>query len=560
MTKQAIRCSVIFFKILIFIFIAGFEDKLSAAPDPKGKAKAEILVLHSFPPDARCKHCAADGISERFRNSDFPNARIRHEYLDPREGLTNSYMDGFAERLRNLYSSGYDPGVIITCGENAYLFFTTRRRELFPKVPLVFCGLNDFNKDIAAGANRPLTGSVERGHIIDTVREACRIHPGTEELYVICDNKLPVSRTVLKEAVKQLAPMRSSLKIHYWFDQSFETLINNAANIGRDGVILLLTYNQDSNGRSLSNDHVLKKLREATTAPIYSIYRNYSGNGVVGGKFLDASVSGRLAAEQAICILSGGDAKNIPVIDPVPASLIFDWRELERFSIPSALLPPDSIIINQPENTSKYMRWLPIAALLILVQSGFIIALLFISRRQSRLRYELSASERQWRSLTENLPDIIFRIDRQGHYQYINGAVERTFKIKAEDLIGKTARQLKLPEAEQSRENNEVLSVFRDGKMRTRVDEQRTSNGMLIMESRFVPEHDEGGHIVNVLGISRDITEQKLASRELSLRQFILENSHVGILILRHDGSIYFSNQAAELLLDYPHEQLDDKM
>lgn len=560
MTRQAIRCSAIFFKILIFIFIAGFEDKLSAAPDPKGKAQAEVLVLHSFPPGVRWMHCAADGISERFKNSDFSNARIRYEYLDLREGLTNTYMDRFAERLRHLYPSGYDPGVIITCGENAYSFFTTRRRELFPGVPLVFCGLNDFNKDVAAEANRPLTGSVERGHIIDTVKEACRIHPGTEELYVICDNKLPASRSVLKEAVKQLAPMRSTLKIHYWFDQSFEALLDNAANIGREGVILLLTYNQDGNGRSLPDDSVLKKLREVATVPIYSIYRNYSGDGIVGGKFMDASASGRLAAEQAIRILSGGDAGDIPIIDPAPASMVFDWRELERFSVPSALLPPESVIINRPEDASEYMRWLPIAALLILLQSGFIIALLFISRRQSRLRHELSVSERQWRSLTENLPDIIFRIDRQGHYRYINGAVERTFKIKAEDLIGKTARQLKLPETERTQENNEVLSVFRDGKMRTRVDEQRTSNGMLIMESRFVPEHDDGGHIVNVLGISRDVTEQKQASRELSLRQFILENSHVGILILRHDGSVYFSNQAAELLLDHSHEQLDDKM
>jgi PAS domain S-box-containing protein len=560
MTRQSIRCFAIFFKILIFIFIAGLEDKLNAASSSKDKTQAEVLVLHSFSSGSRWDSCFADGISERFRNSDFPNARIRHEYLDPREGFTNTYMDRFAEQLRNLYSSGSPPRVIITCGENAYSFFTTRRRELFPGVPLVFCGLNDFNKDVITEIDRPFTGLVERGHIIDTVREAYRIHPGTEELYVICDNKLPASRAILKEAVKQLAPMRSTLKIHYWFDQSFETLISNAANIGRDGIILLLTYNQDCNGRSLPDDYVLKKLQEATTAPIYSIFRNYSGKGIVGGKFMDASASGRLAAELAIRILSGGDAKDIPIIDPAPALFVFDWRELERFSVSSALLPPDSVIINQPENASKYMRWLPVAALLILVQSGFIIALLFISRRQNRLRRELSASERQWRSLTENMPDIIFRIDRQGHYRYINGAVERTFKIKAEDLIGKTARQLKLPESERTQENNEVLSVFRDGKMRTRVDEQRTSNGMLIMESRFVPEHDDGGHIVNVLGISRDITEQKLASRELSLRQFILENSHVGILILRHDGSIYFSNQAAELLLDYSHEQLDDKM
>jgi len=54
--------------------------------------------------------------------------------------------------------------------------------------------------------------------------------------------------------------------------------------------------------------------------------------------------------------------------------------------------------------------------------------------------------EQEFRALVENAPDMIARFDRQLRYLYVNPAVERVTGIPPEECIGKTNRELNMPE------------------------------------------------------------------------------------------------------------------
>ncbi|RDK02409.1 sensor domain-containing protein [Paraburkholderia lacunae] len=138
--------------------------------------------------------------------------------------------------------------------------------------------------------------------------------------------------------------------------------------------------------------------------------------------------------------------------------------------------------------------------------------------RHSGMRETLAASERQFRSLAENLPDNIARWDCLGHYLYINPTHERTLRRPAAEVIGTRipashdhvvaaiARVVATGEAQPF-----VRQTVRDEKGEARVH-----------EVSLIPERDAEGQIVSVLGIGRDVTRQAQTEDALaaSERQF----------------------------------------
>ena len=76
---------------------------------------------------------------------------------------------------------------------------------------------------------------------------------------------------------------------------------------------------------------------------------------------------------------------------------------------------------------------------------------------------ELQESERRYRSLAENDPDIIQRFDRDLRRLYVNPAFEPATGVSAQAALGKTDRELELPEHLIPFWEQAVRTVFRTG-------------------------------------------------------------------------------------------------
>jgi PAS domain-containing protein len=70
--------------------------------------------------------------------------------------------------------------------------------------------------------------------------------------------------------------------------------------------------------------------------------------------------------------------------------------------------------------------------------------------------------EALYRNLIQTTPHLVFMLDAQGRYQYVNETASRMFGVPQEDLIGKSQEELYAPE--RARRNLEALALvcFRD--------------------------------------------------------------------------------------------------
>jgi diguanylate cyclase (GGDEF)-like protein/PAS domain S-box-containing protein len=134
---------------------------------------------------------------------------------------------------------------------------------------------------------------------------------------------------------------------------------------------------------------------------------------------------------------------------------------------------------------------------------------------------EDAAQERKLlQTLVDNLPDRIYVKDRQGRFLLQNAENVKAHGARSpEELLGKTIYDL-YPREVAERIQAEDNSIFESGRQlvnRERATTDASGNSRWQLTSK-VPLRDDAGNIVALVGVNRDITEQKLAS------QFLLDS------------------------------------
>ncbi len=131
---------------------------------------------------------------------------------------------------------------------------------------------------------------------------------------------------------------------------------------------------------------------------------------------------------------------------------------------------------------------------------------------------EVYRRERAFRALAENIPDVVVRFDRELRRIYANPAIERFVGRPRSAVIGKTNRELGMPEAIADFLDGQLSEALATGQSRKFEVTLPTPNDPRFVEANLVPETGPTGQVETVLGISRDITERKRA--EETLREY----------------------------------------
>jgi PAS domain S-box-containing protein len=123
--------------------------------------------------------------------------------------------------------------------------------------------------------------------------------------------------------------------------------------------------------------------------------------------------------------------------------------------------------------------------------------------------------ERHFRTLVENSPDMITRFDHECRILYANPAAVKEQGVEAGALLGKTHRQLGLPEKMVAKSEATIRRVFETGEEQVFEMAVSRPEGMKHYLARGVPEYGEDGAIESALFIHRDITANKTAESAL---------------------------------------------
>jgi PAS domain S-box-containing protein len=165
-----------------------------------------------------------------------------------------------------------------------------------------------------------------------------------------------------------------------------------------------------------------------------------------------------------------------------------------------------------------------------------------------RAEEALAQSEYRYRTLTESAQDVIFILNHDLVFTFVNhfGAVQ--VGKTPEEFIGMPLRALFPPQTFE-RMNAVIHDVFEKGKPQRVEIEIPLLSSVMWHDSFIVPMRDKEGNVSSVLGISRDITARKHMENALreSVENFkaLAENANDGILIAVTGGAHVYANRRA---------------
>lgn len=142
--------------------------------------------------------------------------------------------------------------------------------------------------------------------------------------------------------------------------------------------------------------------------------------------------------------------------------------------------------------------------------------------KEKEARLALQASENRYRALAEAGKDIIFIVDRDNRFEYVNRNLASALNVSAEQLIGMdTANFFPEPIAERHKANQEM--VFQTGDALLVEEVNKFPMGERWMSTWLVPMKNEADQVISVLGVARDITRLKSIEKELLDTNNLLE-------------------------------------
>lgn len=304
----------------------------------------QILILHSYNPEMTWTAGIMAGMGEALATAE-PPPQIHVEYLDAKRNPNRAYLDQVDSLMQHkLRQLRFD---LILVSDNEALAFALRHREqLFPQVPIVFCGISPAESGQFTAAGN-ITGVEEVPSFGETIDLALQLHPGTRELIFLGRTDDPseaLTRTLLGELAGHYA---NRMRFSFWDDLAAPALETALEQLSPGQLVFRLGSIKDQSGRAWSFAESSRFVRQHTAVPQYGFYENALGHGIVGGKLVSANNQGRLAAQLGLRILSGEAPETISVVSTDSNPYLFDDRELRRFDIRSDQLPEGSLRLFQ---------------------------------------------------------------------------------------------------------------------------------------------------------------------------------------------------------------------
>jgi len=355
---------------------------------------ARVLLLHAFGhPYSPWSDIAGAFRAELLRRAATP-IDLYEVSLDTERVQQDRQDEGpFVDYIRALLSRR-GPDLIVPVGTPAANFMQRHRPQLFPATPMMIIGA-DVRRIPPATLTSNDTGVFSDLDLLAYLKNILRLLPDTTNLAVVVGNST-IERFWTEEFRRAFQPFANQINIEWFNDLTFDKMLDRAASMPPRSAILWVLLSEDAAGVPYSQDQALEKIRKVSAAPIFGLGDYEIGRGIVGGPLLQTQEQGRKAAEVALRILKGENPDSIKTAPLLFGAPIYDWRELQRWKISEARLPPGSIVQFREPSLWEQYRW-PIAAIAAVIagQALLITYVLFQSRRRRVAEAEAAEQRRE---------------------------------------------------------------------------------------------------------------------------------------------------------------------
>ena len=379
--------------LLLFILNIGLSPDLLALEEAPRK---RVLVLHSYYQGYKWTDDENQGIESVLKPVIGTN-NLYIEYMDTKK----IFGDLYSQRLYEVYKLKYRNfrfDAIMVTDNNAFEFMRRYRNDLFPGTPLVFCGVNYFDKDWIKG-HRLITGVNEENDLKACIEMMLKLHPKTRQI-VFINEWTTTGQGVHKAFLKIMPHFQGIVQLSLLEDVKIEELLDQLTSLSDGSLVLYTAFSRDKTGRLFDYDEIISLIASRCKVPIYTTNEFNLGLGVVGGLVVHGYDQGEAAAKMTLRILRGEKPEDIPVMMTSPKRNVFDYAQMQRFGISRSDLSKDSLIVNLPQTFYfKYKKWVD-GIIIVLAMLLLIISVLLVNiNKRKKTEKALKVSREQLRTL-----------------------------------------------------------------------------------------------------------------------------------------------------------------
>ncbi|TFG35920.1 MAG: PAS domain S-box protein, partial [Desulfobacterales bacterium] len=510
---SAIKFGITFLLSALFMAFNAMLPALAAAQSGPGH---NVLVLNSYHRGKPFQDLIVSGIQDTFDHSDL-NVSLYYEDMDAKRYA----LDKIESYMKELYTYKYAHkklDAILAIDNNALDFVLKFRKELFPKIPVVFCGINGFTDSMLEG-QEDITGILEEQNFTETIRLALKLHPNTQHVVTISDGTLN-GRLMLYDFHNSLKSLGTTTDSLDFINLSPDEVRARLSALPANTPVFPLSYNVTPEGE-LIPENLRWDLPAESGLPGYAILDYSLRYGLIGGYVMDGHLQGAAAAAMVQRILKGEPTSAIPLLKETPTIPKFNYIQLKKFGIKESDLPADAIILNKPIpsfHEYKKIIWGAVALFSVLSITIFVLAVNILKRRKA----EKALLENQiiFQSFLEYSPVYIFFKDHEIRSLMLSRNFEKMLGMPLENILGKTMDEVFPSDVAKSMIKDDKR-ILNEGKCITVVEELYGK----IYETTKFPVFTDGKP--NMLaGFTLDITERKQAEDDKAKLEEQLRQSY----------------------------------
>jgi PAS domain S-box-containing protein len=476
-----------------------------------------VLMLFSNDSLLPAGNAISASIRSRLEAESPDGVEVFTEFLDADRFPGPAHETRMESFLRDKYAS-IPIDLRIAIGPQALDFLSQRRESLFPGAPLIFAGISETSIE-RHGMPPHSTGVVSRFDPVRTLELALRLQPDARQVVVVTGASTFDKRwdSVARE---KLAPYADRLQMTHLSGLPLSQLLDELGLLPPRAIVIYLTIFEDGTGELFIPRDLTADLSDAASAPVYGVYEPYVGRGIVGGYVESFEAIGREAGRLALRILAGEPPESLPPGTVETRAFMVDWRQLRRWGLDEADLPPGTIVrFEEPSLWQRYRSEIVAVIAVLILQSALIAALLLQRRRRRFAEESLRESEERYRNVVETQTELICRYLPDSTLTFVNDAYCRYFGRTREELIGRPFIGL-IPESDRAAALKYIEAIGQSPHGDTyehQVVRRDGSRGWQQWTDHAIREAE--GSVIELQGIGRDITDLKVADMEVEQRR-----------------------------------------
>jgi PAS domain S-box-containing protein len=535
-----------------------------------------ILFINSYNPGYKWSSDIEKGLLATFDSSN-KNIELSFEYLDSKRFDYQVFDEKIAEIISIKYEE-YPFDLVVVSDNAAFSFAMKNREQLFPGLPIVFCGYNNFHPDVLNGKTN-ITGVNEDMDITELVNTALHLQPKLKKLVFLLSTSETSNKFTCQKFENITYPFfKDKYEIVLLKDLPINQIDSVLSTFSLESALFLLGRPKYAKSKTISPVDNAIMVSAISPIPVYALWDFQLNTGVLGGRVLTGFDQGKAAGNMAIEILNGKSADLIPVMMESPTSTIFDYNTMKRFDIKMKSLPDGCTIINKPKlfsETHKKLFWNTVALLTILVV--FIFGLLINLFKQKQTEKKLKRIQKKLEKANNlsriesnraqsylDIADVMFvAIDANGIVTLANKKTLEVLGYEKDEIIGKEWVNKALPEDSRG----EVTFLFQN-LMSGKSNLQRYYENRVVSkdgEERMIAWHNQliikGGQISGILSAGEDITIRKQNEYHLQLSEerfnrVFKYSPSIMILVDLKDRSLLAVNDAYTRIIGYSESEV----